>query len=137
MRNSPSIADSRELFGDERQDYAAALERHYANGPPRDWPEHFVSAYASMHPWEDFSETWAHYFHIVDTLETAGDFGLRVKPKISKGADLAANIDFDPHVATLERIVEAWLPLTFAVNSVNRSMGIADLYPFVLPRPLS
>jgi hypothetical protein len=136
VRNSPSIADSRELFGDERQDYAAALERHYANGPPRDWPEHFVSAYASMHPWEDFSETWAHYFHIVDTLETAGDFGLRVKPKISKGADLAANIDFDPHVATLERIVEAWLPLTFAVNSVNRSMGIADLYPFVLPPPV-
>jgi hypothetical protein len=132
VRGSPSIAEFRELFGDERQDYAAALNRHHANGPPPDWPEQFVSAYASMHPWEDFSETWAHYFHMVDTLETAGAFGLRVKPKISKGRDLAANIDFDPHLATMERIIDAWLPLTFAVNSVNRSMGIADLYPFVL-----
>jgi hypothetical protein len=132
VRDSPSIAESRQLFGDERQDYAAATERHYANGPPRDWPEHFVSAYASMHPWEDFSETWAHYFHMVDTLETAGAFGIRVRPKISKGAKLAASIDFDPHSATMERIIAAWLPLTFAVNSINRSMGISDLYPFVL-----
>jgi hypothetical protein len=30
---------------------------------------------------------------------------------------------------------ENWLPLTFAVNSLNRSMGQQDLYPFVLPRP--
>ena len=136
VQDSPSIAEFRQLFGDERQDYAAAMERHYANGPPRDWHEHFISAYASMHPWEDFSETWAHYFHMVDTLETAGAFGIRVKPKISKGADLAATIDFDPHSATMERIIAAWLPLTFAVNSINRSMEIADLYPFVLPPPV-
>jgi hypothetical protein len=136
VRDSPSIAEFRQLFGDERQDYATALERHYAKGPPRDWHEHFISAYASMHPWEDFSETWAHYFHMVDTLETAGAFGIRVRPKISKGAELAASIDFDPHSATMERIIEAWLPLTFAVNSINRSMGIADLYPFVLPPPV-
>jgi hypothetical protein len=89
-----------------------------------------------MHPWEDFSETWAHYFHMVDTLGSAGAFGIRVRPKISKGADLAASIDFDPRSATMERIIEAWLPLTFAVNSINRSMGIADLYPFVLPPPV-
>ena len=91
-----------------------------------------MSAYGSAHPWEDFAETWAHYFHMVDTLETAGAFGLRVRPRIAKGAELSAVIDFDPHASTMERIIEAWLPLTFAVNSINRSMGIPDLYPFVL-----
>jgi hypothetical protein len=132
VRDSPSVDEFRRLFGDEREDYGAALQRHYANGPPPDWPERFVSAYASVHPWEDFSETWAHYFHMVDTLETAGAFGLRVRPKVTMSADLSTAIDFDPHLATMERIIDAWLPLTFAVNSINRSMGIADLYPFVL-----
>ena len=94
--------------------------------------EQFVTAYASVHPWEDFAETWAHYFHMVDTLETANAFGLRVRPKVSKGADLSTAIDFDPHIANMDRIIDSWLPLTFAVNSINRSMGIADLYPFVL-----
>jgi hypothetical protein len=32
----------------------------------------------------------------------------------------------------MDRIIDSWLPLTFAVNSINRSMGIPDLYPFVL-----
>ena len=99
---------------------------------PTNWSEQFVTAYASVHPWEDFAETWAHYFHMVDTLETANAFGLRVRPKVSKGADLATAVDFDPHNATMDRIIDSWLPLTFAVNSINRSMGIADLYPFVL-----
>jgi hypothetical protein len=130
---SPVLESFRTIFGDERKDYNEALKHHYASGPPADWPEHFVTPYASSHPWEDFAETWAHYFHMVDTLETAGAFGLRVKPMLrNASADLAANIDFDPHVADLDRLIEAWLPLTFAVNSINRSMGLSDLYPFVL-----
>jgi len=129
---SPAIEDFRRLFGDEREDYAAALQRYYARGPAPDWSEHFITAYASAHPWEDFAETWAHYFHMVDTLETAGAFGLRLRPKID--ADLAASIDFDPHAADMDRIIDGWLPLTFAVNSINRSMGQPDLYPFV-PAP--
>jgi hypothetical protein len=32
-------------------------------------------------------------------------------------------------------LIDAWLPLTFAFNSINRSMGVADLYPFVLGAP--
>ncbi len=132
VAHSPRLAEFRTLFGDERSDYAAALRQHYANGPPPDWHEHFVTAYASTHPWEDFAETWAHYFHMVDTLETAGAFGLRVRPKLSAGTDLATTIDFDPHVAPMDRLVEAWLPLTYAVNSINRSMGLPDLYPFIL-----
>ncbi|MGE0716024.1 MAG: putative zinc-binding metallopeptidase [Alphaproteobacteria bacterium] len=127
------LEEFRAIFGDERQDYAAALARHYADGPPADWRDRFVSAYAAAHPWEDFAETWAHYLHIVDTLETAGTFGLRVRPRIAVGAELATRVDFDPHQSVgIERLVEAWLPLTYAMNSLNRSMGQPDLYPFVL-----
>src|SRR5262245_59979879 len=120
----------RRLFGDERADYGEALKRHYAEGAAADWADRFITAYASAHPWEDFAETWAHYFHMVDTLETAFAFGLRLRPKVD--TDLAAAIDFDPHVSGIDRIIDAWLPLTFAVNSINRSMGQPDLYPFAL-----
>jgi hypothetical protein len=132
VADTPSIDEFRRLFGDEREDYSAALQRYYANGPPTDWQEHFVTAYASAHPWEDFAETWAHYFHMVDTLESASAFGIRLRPRVAKDANLAAVIDFDPHTAEMDRIIDAWLPLTFAVNSINRSMGQPDLYPFVL-----
>jgi len=132
IENSNRLQEFRDLFGDEQQDYASALQKHYANGPPADWPTHFVTAYATAHPWEDFAETWAHYFHMVDTLETAHAFGLSVRPRVSKGADLATKIDFDSYHAAMDRIIEAWLPLTFTVNSINRSMGLPDLYPFVL-----
>ncbi len=133
VADSPAVDEFRRRFGDEREDYGASLQRYYANGPAPDWPERFVTAYASSHPWEDFAETWAHYFHMVDTLETAFAFGLRLRPKVAKGADLSAAIDFDPYIAEMDRIIDAWLPLTFAVNSINRSMGQQDLYPFVLP----
>src|SRR6202047_3353338 len=132
VADSPAIEEFRQLFGDEREHYGAALQQHYADGPAPDWAERFVTAYASSHPWEDFAETWAHYFHMVDTLETAFAFGLRLRPTVAKGAGLAAAIDFDPYAAEMDRIIDAWLPLTFAVNSINRSMGQPDLYPFVL-----
>jgi hypothetical protein len=136
VANSPALDEFRQLFGDEREDYQAALQRYYAVGPASDWSERFVTAYASAHAWEDFAETWAHYFHMVDTLETAAAFGLRLRPQVAKGAGLDAVIDFDPHVAEMDRIIDTWLPLTFAVNSINRSMGQPDLYPFVLPPPV-
>jgi hypothetical protein len=136
VRDSASIEDFRRIFGDEREDYSAALQNHYSNGPPSDWPQRYVTAYASAHPWEDFAETWAHYFHMVDTLETANGFGVRMRPKLKKNNDLAMVVDFDPHAAEMDRIIDAWLPLTFAVNSINRSMGLADLYPFVLEPPV-
>jgi hypothetical protein len=132
IENSNRLQEFRTLFGDEQQNYVGALQSHYANGPPPDWPTHFVTAYASAHPWEDFAETWAHYFHMVDTLETAHAFGLSVRPRVSQGADLATRIDFDAYSAAMDRLIDAWLPLTFAMNSINRSMGLPDLYPFVL-----
>jgi hypothetical protein len=135
IADTPKLQSFRQIFGDERADYVQALQSYHANGAPADWREHFVSAYASSHPWEDFAEVWAHYFHMVDTLETANAFGLAVQPKLSKGKlskGMTARIDFDPLHVELDRIIEAWLPLTFAVNSINRSMGVSDLYPFVL-----
>jgi hypothetical protein len=136
VANSPALDRFRDVFGDEQQDYQGALQRYYSEGPAADWPEHFVSAYASMHPWEDFAETWAHFFHMIDTLETASAFGLRVRPKVAIDANLATEINFNPHIASMERIIDAWLPLAFAANSINRSMGLHDLYPFVLRLPV-
>ena len=63
IAGTPLLAGFRELFGDETQDYAGALQRHYNQGPPSDWRNWYVSAYATAHPWEDWAETWAHYMH--------------------------------------------------------------------------
>ena len=133
VAGSSNLDGFRAIFGDDRWDYALALQHYYAGGPPPEWPKHFVTAYASSHPWEDFAETWAHYLHMVDTLETASSYGLSVRPMPPQSGDnLWADIDFDPHLASMDRLIEAWLPLTDAVNSINRSMGQQDLYPFVL-----
>jgi hypothetical protein len=130
IADTPHLDEFRRIFGDERQDYATALQNYYANGAPSDWSEHFISAYASSHPWEDFAETWAHYFHMIDTLETAHFAGLEVSPKLPQSPGAVFN--FHPRDTDMRHIVDAWLALTFAVNSINRSMGQNDLYPFVL-----
>ena len=128
------IEPFRQLFGDERTDYAEALKKHYEQGVPADWNQNYISTYASTHPWEDWAETWAHYMHIVDTLETAYSFGLSIDPKGERtAASLNAEIKTDPYrVNEFESIIRLWLPLTFAMNSLNRSMGLNDLYPFVI-----
>jgi hypothetical protein len=133
IRGHTCLPRFRELFGDERADYPESLKRHYAEGPRPDWQKEFVTAYAAAHPWEDFAETWAHYLHIVDTLETAHAFGIRVQPEVSRAAPISTSVDFDPYEdQPFDRLMSAWLPLTFAMNSLNRSMGLQDLYPFVL-----
>ncbi|MDE1172591.1 MAG: putative zinc-binding peptidase [Parvibaculaceae bacterium] len=133
VRDRQDIDACRAVFGDESQDYAAALQRHYTQGAPPDWQEHFISTYATSHPWEDFAETWAHYLHIVDTLEMADAVSLRVDPKVSDDDSLSARIRFDSYAATsLDELIDAWVPVTFAINSLNRAMGQNDLYPFVL-----
>jgi hypothetical protein len=123
----------RAVFGDETEDYDAALKRHYSEGVPADWQAHFVSAYATTHPWEDFAETWAHYLHILDSLETARAFGLEVHPEIAADDLFHAQVKIDPYAAGgFAQLIEIWLPLTFALNAMNRSMGLNDLYPFIL-----
>jgi hypothetical protein len=129
------LAPFRELFGDPDKSYEAELKRHYEHGPPPNWQDSFVSTYATMHPWEDWAETWAHYLHIVDTLGSARTYGMALKPKAAgltrQSPELAVNarhVDFDD----FESLIGAWFPLTSALNSLNRGMGQADLYPFVL-----
>ena len=136
IRDRGAIEDFRKLFGDERIDYAASLDRYYEQGPPPDWSNRFITPYASSHPWEDWAESWAHYLHIVDALDTAGHFGLRMKRELADGSVHRADPRFDPyHIREFHPIIEHWIPLTFALNSLNRSMGFQDLYPFVLPQP--
>jgi len=123
----------RELFGDERADYQEALDRHYAEGVPAGWQQRFVSAYATMHPWEDWAETFAHYLHMRDTLQTAAAQGVRVDGPAIVTSDRAP-LDAEPLGATsdLEHMLRAWIPLTLALNEISRSMGELDVYPFVL-----
>ncbi|MEQ8860102.1 MAG: putative zinc-binding peptidase [Pseudomonadales bacterium] len=135
VRDSRWLEPYRTRFGDEREDYQTALKRHYAEGPPPDWPSRFVSAYASSHPWEDWAESWAHYLHIVDTLETAWEFGLRLAPRVD-APGTSTDVSFDPMAAVDFRdLIDHWLPLTSALNSLNHSMGQGDAYPFVLAPP--
>ncbi|MET4067330.1 hypothetical protein ABID58_002119 [Bradyrhizobium sp. S3.2.6] len=133
VRDGGKLEECRSVFGDDSADYGEALQRHYAERAPPDWQQSYVSAYATMHPWEDFAETWAHYLHIVDTLEMASEFGMEVRPKVDRDGELSTRIRFNPYEAKgVEAIVDAWLPFTFAMNSVNRAMGLRDLYPFIL-----
>ena len=133
VRDGGRLEESRAIFGDDRLDYDAALKAHYASAVPDGWQDHFVSSYATSHPWEDFAETWAHYLHIVDTLEMGSAFGIKITPQIGKGVQLKSNLAFDPYVeGDFSKIIEAWLPFVAAMNSVNRAMGHVDLYPFIL-----
>ena len=121
----------RKLFGDETVDYGAALERYYASGANTSWADNHISPYATAHPWEDWAETWAHYMHLMDTLETAYFFGLGVHP--IHGEHVSIDVKKDPYtIADFESIFRMWLPLTFALTSLNRSMGHSDFYPFII-----
>ncbi len=126
------IDQFRALFGDERMDYANALQRHYENGPSADWRNSFISAYASSHPWEDWAETWAHYLHIVEIMDTAHSFGIQIHANSHGGESIELSEPFDPYKHdNFSRLFNNILPLIFAVTSMNRSMGQPDLYPFV------
>jgi len=125
IEHSQRVEPFRALFGDERQDYGHALARHHAQGTPADWRVRHVSAYASSHPWEDWAETWAHYLHMVEALDTAHSMGVRVEG-IPRGA-------FDAYAkASFTELLQRWLPLTVVMNSMNRALGLDDFYPFVL-----
>lgn len=127
----------RALFGDERSDYAAALQRNYAEGPRPDWPLHYVSAYASSHPWEDWAECWAHYLHMRDTVDTALSLGLSTErmPLAFTPFTMAALWQpKHPGAARFLAFLNTWTQLTTLLNEMSRAMGQPDFYPFVLPR---
>ena len=131
VRDGNKLDGFRAMFGDEREDYQAALDRHYRDGPPPGWGDRFISYYATAHPWEDFAECFAHVLHIVDALETAHIYGIALAPRAHD--ELAAEAAFDPYaVQDFDRIAEVWIPLAVALNSIHHSMGERDLYPFIL-----
>ncbi len=131
IRDSPLIAEFRTLFGDEQRSYADAQAAYYEKGPPQDWQEHFISAYASMHPWEDWAESFAHYLHMIDVIESAAQFGVSLKVEPSAGRRKVVTVaPVEDHA--FDRAILAWVPLTYAINSLNRSMGLPDWYPFTM-----
>ena len=133
VRDAGRLDECRAVFGDDEQDYQAALKRHYENGAPVNWQEDFVSTYATAHPWEDFAETWAHYLHIVDTLEMARAFDMKLSPSVDKDREFAVHYGDDPYDAPdVQALVDVWLPVSTALNSMSNAMGKDDLYPFIL-----
>lgn len=136
IRDSDRLPAFRALFGDERQDYGEALKRHYEQGPPADWQTRYVTAYACAHPWEDWAETWAHYLHMVDTLQTASACGLTLRPRRQDEPTMkAAPNPLDARPDRFADLMANWFPLTYVLNNLNRGMGLPDGYPFVLADP--
>lgn len=151
VAHGPNLDGFRALFGDERQDYAQSLAQHHLQGPQAGWPQRFVSAYAAAHPWEDWAETWAHWMHIVDALDTAAHWGLALAqgsgsamggahdaaptPPLALSDELPGGLPRDP-AAFRRALTHAWLPLSQFLNSMGRSLGHGDAYPFVLSDPV-
>jgi hypothetical protein len=128
--NTPGAEICRASFGDERSDYRAALQQHYAAGPPADWAQHFISAYASTHPWEDWAETCAHYLLVLDGVQTAAAWGLQLSGPVAalpQARDLAAVPD------VLQLVLQQWLPVAQFLNAMHRSLGLNDSYPYQTP----
>jgi hypothetical protein len=134
VADSGWIEPFRALFGDERADYGEALKRHY-EGPLADWELRFVSSYASSHPWEDWAETWAHYLHMLDTLETAHACGLSLHPVKPHEPSLDV-VTLPTRSDAFDDTVSDWFALTYVLNSLNRSVGMPDSYPFKLGPPV-
>lgn len=130
------LDEFRSLFGDERVDYGQALASYHGNGPRGDWDGWFVSRYASAHPWEDWAETWAHYLHIVATVDTAEALDMEPRPVLSRLNDIWRQDSRDVYRrGNFDSLMQRWLPLSVALNSLNRSMGHPDFYPYVIPTP--
>lgn len=121
VRDGEVLERCREIFGDDTASYQDEIDRHYAEGPPAGWESSYISSYATMHPYEDFTETRAHYLHICDTIQTASEYGLTTVGTVSSFTSFR------------DVVVGIWVPLSVALNMINRSMGHDDLYPFVIP----
>jgi hypothetical protein len=136
---TPLLEPFRNLFGDERASYAEALKRNYELGPPADWANAHISAYATMHPWEDWAETWAHFLHVVDSLGTAMGFGLEAEDIEGQVQPFTADALYAPDDPGAERflsLLNGWIEMTMMLNELARSMGQPDFYPFVMSRPV-
>ncbi|MGL4395212.1 MAG: zinc-binding metallopeptidase family protein [Hyphomicrobium sp.] len=136
IADTSHLAEFRRLFGDETQSYSAAIERHHAQGAPANWQSAYVSAYASSHPWEDWAETWAHYLHMTEAVDTAEAAGMEPR---AAGLIFGSIWPFKRYDIyrdeTFGVLMDRWIPLTIAMNRLARGMGHNDFYPFVIPAP--
>lgn len=137
VRDSDWLPRFRGLFGDERTDYALALQSYYDSGPQLDWPERFISGYAAAHPWEDWAESWAHYLHLRATLQTVESFSLDTSKTPFQITPFEPDALYDPDTPTAIAFlgwINTWVVLTTVLNETARSMGQPDVYPFVMNR---
>lgn len=137
IAGTPWHESFRQLFGDERANYDAALKANYLQGPPADWADRYISPYASSHPWEDWAETWAHYLHLFDSLDTALGFGLTADDVEIELEPFARTDLYDPEHQDAERfltLVKSSLELITVLNELSHSLGQPDIYPFVMSR---
>jgi hypothetical protein len=133
VRNDQALLNAfRTLFGDESVAYDGALKSHYYPGERAGWQNDHVSAYAAAHPWEDWAETWAHYQHMWDTMETAAAFGLSLGPRLPAKVNDKPTLAASTNLVTesFEQLLAGWPALTLAINGLNRAMGLQDAYPF-------
>jgi hypothetical protein len=136
LTNDQDWATCRDIFGDERASYRDAIKRHYKMGAPERWHESFISEYATMHPWEDFAETFAHYLHITGTLQTAAVIGIHLDSSVTNLRDTdvvpLSSYEREP----IQRLLTDWEWMSQGFNRINRSMGFGDLYPFTIVTPV-
>lgn len=136
IADSPRLEGFRQCFGDERVDYVASLQRHYTEGPRADWESGYISAYATMHPWEDWAECFAHYLHMTDGLHTAENWGFQLQPVRADRAPVE-QVDIRQRAQDFDTLLfSQWLPMTRFLNSLNRSLGQNDAYPFTISAPV-
>ncbi len=128
------LSECRALFGDEQTSYSDAISRHYRTGAPTGWQESFISEYATMHPWEDFAECFAHYLHIADTLDTSREAGMVLKADRVRFAAPGDIVPLESYAdAPIEKMLSDWHWMSMFFNRVNTAMGKNPLYPFDIP----
>ncbi|HEX8911914.1 MAG TPA: putative zinc-binding metallopeptidase [Humisphaera sp.] len=108
------------LFGDHTADYGEAMKAYYANGPKPGWQSQYVSGYATMHPWEDWAETFANYLDMMATLDSA-EAGRAMQPLDKR--------KFDDLASTYVR-------LGLTLNELTRGIGLVDFLPEVIAEPV-
>jgi hypothetical protein len=136
LQTDQDWAQCRDLFGDERASYRDAITRHYSMGAPENWHESFISEYATMHPWEDFAETFAHYLHITGTLQTAAAIGIHLDATATSMRDTDVIPLGSYREESVALLLSDWEWMSEAFNRINRAMGFGDLYPFDIVGPV-
>jgi hypothetical protein len=128
------LDECRALFGDERASYSDGIARHYEFGAPAGWDQSFISEYATMHPWEDFAECFAHYLHIADAIDTSREAGMVLRAdlvRFSAPRDIVPLESYDD--VPIERMLFDWRWMSLFFNRINTAMGKNPLYPFEIP----